>query len=85
MVYRLALVGSLALVITGCANARNTPEQDMVWAAAKACKTETGSTINVERVDAKGRITSAWCNDKCTRIEEMQDCIRHKLATPRPR
>jgi hypothetical protein len=85
MVYRLALIGSLALLITGCATTRNTPEQDLVWAAAKTCKTETGSTINVERVDAQGRITAAWCNDKCTRIEEMQDCILHKLATPGPR
>lgn len=72
----------LIVVIAGCASVQNTPAQDLVWNAYRICQTETSSNVVIDQVRPDGSWTG-WCNGKCNRDSELQDCIREKVKAQR--
>ena len=68
-----AFGGCLGLIVAGCATIQNTPAQDRAWKAYEICRTETGSSAVIQRVDPDGRYY-ALCSDRCTRWGEFQRC-----------
>ena len=72
------LILVLIVAVAGCASFQNTPAQDQVWNAYRACQTETGSNVVIQYVYPDGRWTG-WCPDLCTRMPELRNCISEKV------
>lgn len=77
-----SLMLALIVAIAGCASLQNTPAQDLVWTAYRACKTETGSNVVIDQVHRDGSWTG-WCNGLCSREPELNSCIVEKVRAQR--
>lgn len=78
------LVGSamaLSLLTGGCASMKNTPEQDAVWDAARACEhVHTG--YKVDQVYPDGRY-HVWGTTNSTTFQPFFECMSQQLAAQR--
>lgn len=82
---------AVALLLSGCASLKNTPEQDLALSRWSACQTRFSATY-LNRVQLDGRI-SFWYTGASDR-ERMLECLRQAgkdgpslpeaVAEPRP-
>jgi len=65
----------LALLMDGCATAKNTPQQDYVWACIDACKAELPPQCNITGVNTDGHISSL-CQGALANMDNFNRCLQ---------
>jgi len=71
---RGALLG-LALLMDGCAAAKNTPQQDYVWAQIDACRGELPPQCQVTAVGTDGNIATL-CTGTRANMDNFNGCVQ---------
>ena len=76
-----AVVG-LTLAVAGCANLKNTPEQDLAYARWAACE-PPGGLIDIDRVEPSGRIWFTYYNET-ERLKVVECLSKASPSLPSP-